>query len=357
MSKAQDQAESTVIRAVPKWNSRLKSLWKRFWLSASAQRLMESLSSYPIELDHLIHLAEEKPVADKSWAMAATAYLKEAEEALQEGDEDRGWHCLLAAQRMELRGLQAVNPAGLQLRGKAIHCEALNKLKSWRKELVKGVLGSVVFEDGPLAMCHVAPLVAADSPGFSSTDQQTLSLEAIYEVACILHAHFDNEAVKRRAWIKQMKMLVCVALAVLVLWLALLLGSPDFRFDLKEAPKVGSAALTVTVMLFGLMGASLSGILSTSGDPGRVKIPDLLLSFRVTVARLVVAALSALTASVMIMSGFLKIGNMDATIGVILSAAVAAGFSERLVVSALSKATGEKVREEKLPPTPSTGTI
>lgn len=231
---------------------------------------------------------------------------------------------------MELQGWQVVNPAEFKVRGETIYHEALNKLKSWRKERVKGI---------------------------SLADQKTLSLEAVCEVARILHEHFDNEAIKRRAAIKQMLLLVCVALAVLLLWWALVYFLPAFRFDLNYVPQVGYPALTATVMLFGTMGGSLSGILSTFSDPRRVKIPDLFLSFRVTLARLVVGALSALAASVMLMSGFLKIGKMDTTTGVILSVALAAGFSERLVVSALSKAASEKIREEKLPPTPSTGTI
>jgi hypothetical protein len=115
-----------------------------------------------------------------------------------------------------------------------------------------------------------------------------------------------------------------------------------------------AAVLMATVMLFGLMGASLSGILSTFSDPGRVKIPDLLFSFRVTLARLVVGVLAALAASVMLMSGFLKIGvgvgDMKTT-GVILFAALAAGFSERLVVRALSKAAGDNLhRQEQVKP-------
>jgi hypothetical protein len=322
MEQAQNQAESTVIRAGPTWNSRLKSSWKRFWLSASAQRLLESLNSYSIELDYVTHLAQGK-LPNSEWVATATASLNEAKKALKEGDEDRGWRCLLESQRMELQGWQVVNPAEFQVRSETIYHEALNKLKSWRKERVKGI---------------------------SLADQETLSLEAVCEVTRILHEHFDNEAIKRRAAIKQMQLLVCVALVVLLLWLALVFLLPEFRFDLKHVPQVGSAALTATVMLFGTMGASLSGILSTSSDPGRVKIPDLFHSFRATLARLVVGALSALTSSVMLMSGFLNIGKMDTTTGVILSVALAAGFSERLVVSALSKAAGEKVREEKLPP-------
>jgi hypothetical protein len=52
------------------------------------------------------------------------------------------------------------------------------------------------------------------------------------------------------------------------------------------------------------------------------------------------------------MSGFLKIGVGDMkTTGVILFAALAAGFSERLVVRVLSKAAGDNLhRQEQVKP-------
>jgi hypothetical protein len=87
---------------LPTFGARLKSWRKRFWLSASAQRLMESLTCYSFELKYLIQLAEENKVENKSWAASARDLFEEAKRALKEGDEDRGWHCFLAAQRMEL---------------------------------------------------------------------------------------------------------------------------------------------------------------------------------------------------------------------------------------------------------------
>jgi hypothetical protein len=312
------------LSSVPKCKTSLKSRLQRYWRSSSARRLAESLSCYSIELKHLIHSAKDKQEA-LPWTIPALELLGEARKALGEGDEDRGWRCFLAAQRMELRILSVVNEERFKTRSETIRCEALNKLKSWRNERVESLLAPKSRKSG----------------GAPPEGQSELSLEAVYEAAEILHNHFDNDALKRRAGQRQMIQLVAVALAAVAVFLALLLW-PGFRSELASAPTVQCPALMVTVVLFGVIGASLSGILSTSSDPATVKIPDLLFSFRVTLAKLVVGVLSSLAASVMLMSDILKIKNLSPSTAAVLFVALAAGFSERLVVRTLNKAMGDK---------------
>jgi hypothetical protein len=236
--------------------------------------------------------------------------------------------------------LQAVNPAALQLRGQTLRDEALDKLKSWRKERVQTLLRNAAANEPEPLKRPDPTMTVPPSPSSPSGNQRTMSLEEISEIADILHRHFENEAVKRRAQRKHLQWLIRVGLIVAGLWLVLLSVSPSLRSQVGESPEVWIPRLTLAVMLFGLLGASLSGILSTFSDPGKVKIPELLFSFRVTLARLVVGLLSAVAASVILTSGFLQIGKKTSTT-VILFAALAAGFSERLVAGALKKAAGD----------------
>jgi hypothetical protein len=310
---------------VPKRKTSLKSWLKSFWLSSSARRLAESLICYSIELKPLIHLAKDNQEA-LVWVSPALELLGEARKALKEGDEDRGWRCFLATQRVELRILAKVDQARFKVKSETIRQEALNKLESWRKERVESLLALGSRTSGP---GHAPP-----------TPQPDWSLEAVCEAAEILHDHFDNNALKRRAGQIQMVRLVSVALVMVGIFLALLL-CPDYRRGLWLDPSVQSPALMVAVVFFGVIGASLSGLLSTSGDSARVKIPDLLFSFRVTLAKLVVGVLSSLAASVMLMSDVLKIKNLSLSTAAVLFVALAAGFSERLVVRTLNKA-GDK---------------
>jgi hypothetical protein len=167
-----------------------------------------------------------------------------------------------------------------------------------------------------------------------------MSVEEIGEIADILHRYFENAALKRRAQGTHLLWLISVGLAVAGVWLVLLSTSPTLRAEMGENEEVWVPCLTLAVMFFGVLGAALSGILSTLSDPGKVKIPELLLSFRVTLARLAVGLLSAVIASVLLLSEFLQIGDLEPTPKVILLAALVAGFSERLVTSALEKAAG-----------------
>lgn len=327
------------------FGSRLKTWVRRFWLSAAAQRLGESLTCYSIELPLLIQQANAKNSGMDAWATSALALLEEAKKALKEGDEDRGWHCFMAAQRMELQILRVVNPAAFQLRGQTLYSEALHKLKSWRKERVQDLLRP----SSASSRAQPADPEPPDFPDGGGSPPPTppwrargpISPDEISEIADILHRHFDNEAFKSREQRKHLQRLIIVGLTLVGLWFVLLFFSPNFREKMDQGYDVGDPHLTLAVMLFGVLGASLSGILSTLGDPGKLKIPELLFSFRVTLARLVVGLLSAVIASVLLTSGFLQIGKLNPTPKVILLAALVAGFSERLVTSALKKAAGD----------------
>lgn len=328
---------------LPSLAARLKSWSERLWISSSAQRLMESLTCYALELEHLIEEAEETKLKDRAWATSAEELLEEAKLALKEGDEDRGWNCFLAAQRMELRGLHAINPAALQLRGETLRDEALDKLQSWRKKRVQSIVEKAAAPRLSPAKPSDSATGAVGTPKPAAGERRALSLEEISEIAEILHHHFDNQAVKHRAQRKQLQWLVGIGLTVAGLWLVLLSVSPYLRSQLGEGPETWVPRLTLAVMLFGLLGASLSGILSTFNDPGKINIPELLASFRVTLARLVVGLLSAVAVSVILTSGFLRIGKLDEkSTAVVLFAALVAGFSERLVINALKKAAGEQ---------------
>jgi hypothetical protein len=87
--------------------------------------------------------------------------------------------------------------------------------------------------------------------------------------------------------------------------------------------------------LLGMMGATLSGILSVARNSIQGRIPDLLLNWRVTMAKLVVGAISALALQTAPVSGTLKIQDAAATQGSVMLVAFAAGFTERLVERAI----------------------
>ena len=118
-----------------------------------------------------------------------------------------------------------------------------------------------------------------------------------------------------------------MGLLAAIIWAALglpLAGNPA---------RAGDSRMVASAMLFGIMGASVSSIFSLAKGSTAARIPDQLVSFWITLARLAVGGMAALVVYAFLLSGLLQIGRP--TPGLMLAIAFAAGFSERLVISAV----------------------
>jgi 8-oxo-dGTP pyrophosphatase MutT (NUDIX family) len=276
----------------------------RFWTgwgSPSRGRLASSLSVYRTELDYLVKQTAAGTEAPRlAWAVAAYKLLEKAEQALAEGDVELGWQCFNTAQRMELFGLD--RPA-LQARAQAVLREAADKLGSWRRQAIEDLLGQ------------------------SGQPKPDLDAGAVARASQLLHEHYSNVYRKLAIIRQQLGILAVVGLLAAITWAALglpLAGNPT---------PAGDSRLVVSAMLFGIMGASVSGIFSLAKGSDAARTPDQLVSFWITLARLAVGAMAALVAYAFLASGLLQIGSPAP--GLMLAVAFAAGFSERLVISAV----------------------
>lgn len=110
--------------------------------------------------------------------------------------------------------------------------------------------------------------------------------------------------------------------------------------NLLNSTEVPPILLLATVSLFGVLGASLSSLLSLSkilsGNQTSTPVGDLRLAF----GRLVIGAASAMTVYVFLLSGGQNI--LTLTYGWILMISFAAGFSERLLLNAVKSVSGEE---------------
>jgi len=148
--------------------------------------------------------------------------------------------------------------------------------------------------------------------------------------------HYDNLYHKLGAIRRQLTILALTGLlALLTTILRVAYGLPLAG----DAVKVGDPQFVVSVALFGLMGASLSGIFSLASGSIGVRIPERLLNSWISVSRLVTGAVAALVVYNFLISGLLQVGD-ETTSGLILAVSFAAGFSERLVVRAVETVTG-----------------
>jgi 8-oxo-dGTP pyrophosphatase MutT (NUDIX family) len=303
---------------------------RRIWRSPSYERLVSAYAAYAVELDHTAKRCKQRPEADLSWASAAKELLDNVQQALDDGDVELGWQCFNAAQRMELFGLEQLEGGRLEAKAQAILHEADAKLGSWRKSTVQDLL--------------------------AQSDKGDVTAEEVYYASQILHEHHSN--VYRRLDIvgRQFRILVIVAVLAAVGWgffaphlvesasggdspeaisSEVEAGTPE-----SPAPEVplDNRALLASVALFGIMGASVSGLLSLAKATTGARIPDQLLNSWFTLTRPVIGAIAALAIHVFVLSGLLAFG--EPTLRLVLAVSFAAGFSERLVVRAAESVSG-----------------
>jgi 8-oxo-dGTP pyrophosphatase MutT (NUDIX family) len=289
---------------------------KAWWRSTSWNRLASTLPSYCLELEFLIS-SVRKGKRDDPWISTARSLLVEAAKALKAGNEELGWKCFLAAQRAELSGL---SENARRARAHSILSEATRKLGKWRKKTVVDLLAEKPGRDGETVVAKA-----------------TVAVEELYEAALILHEHYGNVQHRLRFHRRLLGSLALIALTALAVWIGIVLRG--FRWDME------GEKLLPSVMLFGIMGASFSGILSLSKGVSQARIPEQLANIWITLARQVVGIISALVAYSFLGSGLLKIGEFDNP-NLILAVSFAAGFSERLVVRAAETLTQQTPRSD-----------
>lgn len=303
------------------WWTRGAAAFRRGFASASHQRLRSALATYRVELGHLAGLPARNGAADPvapHWYEAALELLARADRAAAQGDDDLGWKCLFAVQRLELYGLAERRPDRLEARALAVLREAADKLTGWRREAVVGLLGDA---DGGAGAARV---------------------DALYEASLVLHEHYANEYAKLRDHKKLIAQLAVVAGLGVAGWLGLTLAWPGiFSVDVR-AGGLSDPGLVLAVLLFGLLGACFSGLLRVFDASTGARIPRQLLGKLTTFGRLAAGVITALAAQLLLLSGLLPLRAGAVTPALLLVVAFASGFSERLVVRAVEGLAGER---------------
>jgi hypothetical protein len=181
--------------------------------------------------------------------------------------------------------------------------EAGEKLGTWRKKAVERTLS----QEGELK----PELLAAE----------------VYYASQLVHEHHENVYRKLGIIGRQFGILVVIAVLAVLCWIVV---GP--WLDPDEAVVTNRATL-VSVALFGVMGASVSGILSLARNSASERIPQQVLSSWFTLARPVVGAVAAAAIYAFLNSGLISLGRES--LGLVLAVSFAAGFSERLVAGAV----------------------
>lgn len=140
---------------------------------------------------------------------------------------------------------------------------------------------------------------------------------------------------------RQLNYFVAFASFTVAVLLASALGGV-FGPVLGDATEVAKNQFLVYVVLFGVLGASMHAIFSLSGRFVRGEVVETreLVDFPMALARVVAGGVSALVLFVVLQSG---IFTFEFGAGLALSLALAAGYSEELVRSALESVSGRVV--------------
>jgi 8-oxo-dGTP diphosphatase len=301
----------------------------RILLQYSAhQRLVATLGNLRAEVEARVLRFVDSGADDLEWVNPIIGLMNQSAHAAKEGRLDAGWRYLHASDQLGVYGLDM---ASLRARLESLKQEALaDKFGAWRIKAILSLVGKAEQTLGRASACRF-------------DEARAQSAEAVF-----LRNEASNNTYYRVATVRWQLLLLYfaggVALGVL-LWV-----NPFSGMELS------SWRMSVSVALFGALGAACSAILSLAKTQTTQRIPEKLVNSWVTVLRPILGAMVALAAFALLRAEFIKLG--DVTSFKVLAVAFAAGFSDRLVTRAAGSladrasggqgpaATGDRTKSE-----------
>ncbi|HJQ23138.1 MAG TPA: hypothetical protein VKA60_04430 [Blastocatellia bacterium] len=267
-----------------------------------------------VAIDALDVKLSRRNEADKEAEIATVVeFLKQAKEKLKKGEKhlNAGWHLFFEAHRMHLHLL---DDAELKAEAKSLAAEVEKKLSSsWRG-------------------------VAALSLLTQDTNDADLLRANIIKAMEIRDEHSSNLYRRLDLLLKQMKIIAGFLLGILAAIAVAASRLFGGRLLLDQSVETGSLRVLLLIMLFGMLGGSLSTALTLARAPSRSPIPEQFLEGWITAMRPLLGGVAAVVVYFAFISLDTKLFEFKGERGAFLIAlAIAAGFSERLVLSAMEK--------------------
>lgn len=303
------------------------------------------------------------PEASTDWAALAYHHVRRAQMALENGEEVAFWREFYAARRMELFGLEELGEEYLEMQAHGIKLEAaglaarngLLRLDPPRKEAIQNILGDIDDYDQ-----------TDDATGAQQAER--LTAEQIGTAMDILHEFYIDQRLTGRILKRNLQSFIAIMALSAITFITAFLSIPlqegrgvTDRIELLQSPlpeliglsTIAQLVILILIVVLGIMGASVSGILSISRELQRSRIPEHAGTVWFAVARLVTGGVAALVLFLFLISGIVSLGGDSATgvltfnLGVDLSLALVfslsfvTGFSERLLVRVVESIAGE----------------
>jgi hypothetical protein len=322
----------------PKETSRPQNgiVGSRSWLNRlrtgqSGKRLAAELDVYSIEISLLNRKLREAKLDPSAYGYdTLSGLLKKSACALKKNDVAKGWKAFSAAHRIETyiyyrltelterEESKEFATGWLQAKAVSVYTEGNQKLRRWRKKTIKSLLSE---------KNQLKPITEIGSSDLTQSER-------------ILSEHHSNVYHRLGIIRSQFSCLLITAVIAIVGWVILLiLKGPPIKIDVYDL------TLNIQTIIFGVLGACVSGILTLANSSTRQHIPEKLLNSWVTFARPLVGLVSALAVVNFTLIGILDFG--EESLGLYLAAAFIAGFSERLLIKTIESIVGKANRTEE----------
>lgn len=321
-------------------------------LELNQERLVAAIAAFNVERD-----ARQAATTDKNWVRAAEAHAENAERFLKGSQFDAAWSALKAANR-EL--IKTYGNCELRIEADRVYQEGAQKLSGWRAQAVEGILSADWgrLDDATRLRTRVEGAIKADE-GKGSGGEATLrarvttaladaqprdASKELEELLCrvsvargILDEHEDNVHRKLALLRGHQNKAGFILAIVLVFTIGVIVAT------LLSGWRPADDTFMVTdwvsfpiVAVLGSLGAALSGILTFLAADTQQRIPDIRAQRHLVWLRPPIGAAAAIIVVTMLRSG---VGGLDVTPRLAYAVAIAAGFSERLVSSAVAAAS------------------
>lgn len=285
-----------------------------YWVLGIERANSRLLAGFQASRNELRYLASRKVALPRTWIEPALSLLNDVRDHLVRQDFDAGWRCLRAADRHMIGGLRGEEIAA---RADTLRAEVGTKHQGWRASAVASLLSGLPNPSDPPACPYV-------------TSARLIEATAIRDEADA------NNYAKIALMGDQLVVLVglagvSIALIVLIFAFCAPCSSLVFRCDFGWHP-----SMLVMIVLFGVLGASLSTAHKIMSAGIAARIPDSVANKWVTFARVAMGGVSALTGHVVIQAGIVNVPVSKDELASRLALAIVFGFTgERLIAPLL----------------------
>jgi hypothetical protein len=283
-------------------------------------RLAGDLSCYKPLLEKRI-IESSDPNAQ--WALQSKALVKESEKYLNENKIDEAWKSFHAAKRMEVN---AMNDHERLAIAKSLFREA-EKLNEWRREAIINLLGKA--KEGVTATPSAETLIQA-------IDLKDEAFNNLY---------YQNRLSRNQFW------LLSGLLFLVIAGIVIFFGVVIHEMGSSYASEMSLTGYIIGVLLFGLLGALTSAILSTRHSSRSSRISEIGSSQVITMSKIFIGAGFSIFIFLLLRSSVAdSVKLFSFTISTpfdYFAIAFASGFTERLAQKSIELLIGKDNPAEK----------